>query len=92
MYKIKPHDIEEVHWSNFDATMQGRVREAVEKIILREKPLTEESLKEGKHDVEFQSDTLIWNISDDVRIGYGRQRVESIWRRFVEICTGIENR
>lgn len=25
MYKIKPKDIEEVHWGNFDATMQGVV-------------------------------------------------------------------
>lgn len=47
MYKIKPKDIEEVHWSNFDATMQGRVREALEKIVLRDKTLSKESLQEG---------------------------------------------
>jgi len=46
MYKVKPPDIEEVHWSNFDTTMQSRVREALEKIYEREKPLTEASLKE----------------------------------------------
>jgi hypothetical protein len=48
MYKIKPKDIEEVHWSNFDMTIQGRVREAIEKIVLRGKSMTEDSLKEGR--------------------------------------------
>lgn len=42
----QPPDIEEVHWANFDATMQGRVREAVEKIFQREKPLNAETLQE----------------------------------------------
>ncbi len=46
MYKVKPKDIEEVHWSNFDVTMQGRVREALEKIIEREKPVNAQSFKE----------------------------------------------
>lgn len=43
---LQPSDIEEVHWSNFDATMQGRVREAVEKIYQREKQLNAETLQE----------------------------------------------
>ena len=47
MYKVKPKDIEEVHWGNFTETMQGRVREAVEKIVLRDKPLNEGSIREG---------------------------------------------
>lgn len=46
MYKVKPKDIEEVHWSNFDVSMQGRVREALEKIVEREKPVTAQSFKE----------------------------------------------
>jgi len=46
MYKIKPKDIEEVHWGNFDATMQGRVREAVEKCYLRGKYINETSVRE----------------------------------------------
>jgi hypothetical protein len=48
MYKIKPKDIEEVHWGNFNETMQGRVREAVEKVVLRHKPLNEMSIREGE--------------------------------------------
>eukprot|EP01116_Phalansterium_solitarium_P019118 TRINITY_DN524_c1_g1_i1.p1 TRINITY_DN524_c1_g1~~TRINITY_DN524_c1_g1_i1.p1 ORF type:complete len:534 (+),score=191.84 TRINITY_DN524_c1_g1_i1:195-1796(+) len=46
MHKIKPTDIEEVHWASFDSTIQGRVREAVEKVVLREKKLNEKSLRE----------------------------------------------
>jgi len=46
MYKIKPKDIEEVHWSNFDQTMQGRTRQAMEKIVLRNKKLDKVSLQE----------------------------------------------
>ncbi len=46
MYKIKPPDIEEVHWSNFDNLMQGRVREAVEKCAQREKKPPEENLRD----------------------------------------------
>jgi len=46
MYKIKPKDIEDVHWSNFDADMRLRVREALEKIALRDKTVNEESLCE----------------------------------------------
>jgi hypothetical protein len=26
MFKIKPKDIEEVHWSNFDSTLQGKLQ------------------------------------------------------------------
>lgn len=32
MYKIKPSDIEEVHWSTFNDNMQGLVRQAVRKM------------------------------------------------------------
>ena len=47
MYKIKPKDIEEVHWGRFTETMQGRVREAVEKVVLRGKEFSEKSIREG---------------------------------------------
>lgn len=47
MYKVKPKDIEEVHWSNFDATVQGRVREALEKLVLREKSVDAKNLQAG---------------------------------------------
>lgn len=32
MYKIKPSDVEDVHWQTFDAILQGKVREAIRKI------------------------------------------------------------
>lgn len=46
MYKIKPHDIEEVHWSNFDDNMKGRVDEVLKKLKVRDIPITEESIQE----------------------------------------------
>lgn len=36
MYKIKPHDIEEVHWGRFDEVLEGRVDEVLKKIEERE--------------------------------------------------------
>lgn len=45
MYKIKPKDIEEVHWANFDTNMKGRVVEALKKLHLRNKPITPEYLQ-----------------------------------------------
>jgi predicted phosphohydrolase len=32
MYKVKPKDVEEVHWQSFNSDMQGRVREALKKM------------------------------------------------------------
>eukprot|EP01085_Mycamoeba_gemmipara_P005530 Mycagemm_TRINITY_DN8364_c0_g1::TRINITY_DN8364_c0_g1_i2::g.5530::m.5530 type:complete len:479 gc:universal TRINITY_DN8364_c0_g1_i2:200-1636(+) len=46
MYKVKPSDVEEVHWASFDSTMHGRVREAVEKLRLREKSLSNVTMQE----------------------------------------------
>lgn len=46
MYKIKPKDIEEVHWQTFDRDMQQRVVEAVKKIKLNEENICESSLKQ----------------------------------------------
>eukprot|EP01080_Neovahlkampfia_damariscottae_P003008 gene3008-5018_t len=46
MYKIKPKDIEEVHWGTFDQQMEGRVKEAVEKVVVRELDFTYENLRE----------------------------------------------
>lgn len=58
----------QVHWSNFDCTIQGRVREAMEKIILRGKLLSATSLQEGKvYDV--------MNLNA-LRIGYGTKGME----------------
>lgn len=54
MYKVKPKDIEEVHWGNFDATMQGRVKEAATKAILRGKRLIESSIREGELKTNFK--------------------------------------
>jgi predicted kinase len=44
MYKVKPKDIEEVHWQTFDKDMQERVREAVRKIKMNEEAISEETL------------------------------------------------
>lgn len=46
MYKIKPRDVEEVHWETFDSVRRGQVEEAVRKIKLRNKSLTEQALRE----------------------------------------------
>ena len=46
MYKIKPPDIEEVHWQTFDKVMQGRVTEAIKKISTNEEEVNEENLKQ----------------------------------------------
>lgn len=46
MYKVKPTDIEEVHWQQFDEIMEGRVDEAIQKLFEREYDLTELDLRE----------------------------------------------
>jgi len=46
MYKIKPKDIEEVHWARFDETMQERVNEAVNKCKEREYSITLENIQQ----------------------------------------------
>ena len=46
LYKIKPKDIEEVHWQTFNASMQGRVREALDKLGQENLEICEENLKE----------------------------------------------
>jgi hypothetical protein len=45
MYKIKPSDIEEVHWATFDDKMKGLVNEAMLKMKQRNIPFTEDNLK-----------------------------------------------
>lgn len=46
MYKIKPPDIEEVHWARFDETMEARVNEAIQKCKEREYEVTEDNVRE----------------------------------------------
>eukprot|EP00761_Pharyngomonas_kirbyi_P012468 gb/GECH01012495.1/.p1 GENE.gb/GECH01012495.1/~~gb/GECH01012495.1/.p1 ORF type:complete len:552 (+),score=109.91 gb/GECH01012495.1/:1-1656(+) len=46
MYKVKPRDIEEVHWGSWDESMAARVDEAVDKMRQREREMTEEVLRE----------------------------------------------
>lgn len=46
MYKIKPRDIEEVHWGHFNEDAKGRVKEAYRKAIERSKPLNEKTMQE----------------------------------------------
>jgi ribosomal protein L19E len=45
MYKIKPSDIEEVHWATFDDKMKGLVNEAMLKMKQRNIPFSEDNLK-----------------------------------------------
>jgi len=44
MYKIKPKDIEEVHWLSFDKTMKARVVEAVKKVKMNEEKVSEDTM------------------------------------------------
>jgi predicted kinase len=46
LYKVKARDVEEVHWQTFDATMQGRVREALDKLGRDELKPTESNIRE----------------------------------------------
>ena len=45
MYKIKPKDIEEVHWKTFDQNMKGIVKETILKMNQRNISFSEENLK-----------------------------------------------
>lgn len=44
LYKIKPKDIEEVHWQTFDATLEARVSEAIKKLKVAGETISEQSL------------------------------------------------
>lgn len=44
MYKIKPSDVEEVHWQTFDDSMKNKIVEAVRKIKLADEKISEETL------------------------------------------------
>lgn len=75
MYKVKPRDIEEVHWGNFDATMEGRVKEAVAKIATREKPMTAASLR-----AELDMGPKEWGrYGSDVMNAVGQLRYQKFW-------------
>lgn len=44
LYKIKPRDVEEVHWSTFDRALQNRVDEAIMKLGIAELPVNDANL------------------------------------------------
>ncbi len=46
LYKVKPEDIEEVHWQTFDKTFQGRVKEAIFKLKSEGQPISEKGLQD----------------------------------------------
>lgn len=46
MYKLKPKDIEEVHWQTFDKTLQGRVAEAIKKIKMEQGSIDKVTLRQ----------------------------------------------
>lgn len=45
LYKIKPKDIEEVHWASFDTSMRDRVREVYKKMIVNKMDFTTDNLQ-----------------------------------------------
>ena len=65
IYKLKPSDTEEVHWSKFDETMKGRVQEAIKKIHEREMPLDQKNLME-----ELDMGKKEWSRFGDDIMGY----------------------
>ena len=68
LYKIKPSDVEEVHWQNFDSTLQGRVNEAVKKILSEDQVVTKELLQ-----AELDMGPKEWGkFGDDVMNYYNR--------------------
>nr|CAG4716680.1 unnamed protein product [Naegleria fowleri] len=63
LYKIKPKDIEEVHWGTFGEKQKALVQIAVQKMHLREKEFSKESLREEldigpKEFKRYQNDIL----------------------------------
>jgi predicted phosphohydrolase/predicted kinase len=73
LYKVKPSDIEEVHWQNFDATMQGRVDEAVKKILSEDQVVTNEALQS-----ELDMGPKEWGkFGDDVMHYYNKHHLNS---------------
>jgi predicted phosphohydrolase/predicted kinase len=73
LYKVKPSDIEEVHWQNFDATMQGRVDEAVKKILSEDQVVTNEALQS-----ELDMGPKEWGkFGDDVMNYYNKHHLNS---------------
>eukprot|EP01119_Soliformovum_irregulare_P000761 TRINITY_DN10559_c0_g1_i1.p1 TRINITY_DN10559_c0_g1~~TRINITY_DN10559_c0_g1_i1.p1 ORF type:complete len:536 (-),score=141.32 TRINITY_DN10559_c0_g1_i1:39-1610(-) len=88
MFKIKPRDIEEVHWGNFTSNIQGRVREAIEKIILRNKPMNKASLQE-----ELDMGSKEWSKHGEASWSYALQLTKgeipsriTDTRRYVILC------
>lgn len=45
MYKIKPQDVESVHWASFDKDLRGKTLEAIKKIKSNEEELTEDNIR-----------------------------------------------
>ncbi|KAG2378678.1 hypothetical protein C9374_007826 [Naegleria lovaniensis] len=63
LYKIKPKDIEEVHWGTFGEKQKSLVEIAVKKLRLREKEFSKDSLREEldigpKEFKRYQNDIL----------------------------------
>lgn len=46
LYKIKPADIEAIHWTKFDGAYQQKVREALEKCYVRNRPFCEATIRD----------------------------------------------
>lgn len=82
MYKIKPKDIEEVHWQTFDKTMKGRVLEAVKKIKANEEDINENSLQQ-----ELDMGPKEWSKFGKLVIGYAQNGIDATQR--VVVLVGL---
>jgi len=80
MYKVKPKDIEEVHWQSFDKTMKGRVVEAMKKINMNEEELNETSMAS-----ELDMGPKEWSKFGKLVMGYATSGVDASQRVVVMV-------
>lgn len=83
LYKIKPRDIEEVHWQTFDATMQGRVREALDKLGRDGLPPSQENIQK-----ELDMGPKEWDKFGKLVMGYAAQN-PGVDEREVLVLVGL---
>lgn len=78
LYKVKPLDIEEVHWQTFNNTMQGRVKEALLKIKAENSPVCEDTLR-----TELDMGPKEWNKFGRAVMAYLKESEANIARMVV---------
>ena len=83
MYKIKPKDIEEVHWQTFDNNLQGRVREAIKKVEMSAEAVSEQSMRE-----ELDMGDKEWSKFNGPVMGYIQQLKDSEKKQLI-VLVGV---